>query len=329
MHEVPLLVAQEHIHLEASPGSGNTRTVGVLEHLPGLSKSPQYAEKTGAYGSFTGTSLPSGFSISSTGAPIGVGSDVFRSSEHLGRFAGSPIVEAGGNPEQPLGSRDSREHAGGSPTGSGKTQFENSGQYGPHVLEAQPSRFTIGTSESPVASLASVHLDAYPSSGNTRPVGALVNGPGLSKSPQSAEKIGAYGSFADTSLPSGFSISSTGAPIGVGSDVFRSSEHLGRLAGSPIVEAGGNPGQPLGSRDSREHAGGSPAGSAKAQFENSGQYGPHVLEAQPSRFTIGTSESPVASLASVHLDASPSSGNTRPVGALANGPGLSEATSIC
>ncbi|XP_054922473.1 uncharacterized protein [Dermacentor andersoni] len=313
------------VPLKASPSSGNTRAVGTLANVAGLNGPPPSTPRTAAYGSFIDTNLPSGFSVTNPGTPVGAGSYV-HSSKQLGDFLRSRIVGAGGTLAQPLNSRNSRENAGGSPASSGRIQLANNGLYRPQVLETKPSHFTVGTSNSPASPLPPAHIETSPSSRNARAVGALANVAGLNEPRPSATRNGAYGSFIDTSLPSGFSISNAGAPIGAGSDVFHSSKRFGGFGGSRIVRAGGTRGLPMRSSDSREGVGGSPASSTTTQVGNSGQYKPHVLERQPFHFTVGTSESPAdfkTSLPFVHIETS-SSGNAGGVDRLAEVPSLSK-----
>uniref|UniRef100_A0A131YCU7 TIL domain containing protein n=1 Tax=Rhipicephalus appendiculatus TaxID=34631 RepID=A0A131YCU7_RHIAP len=312
------------VHTEASPGSGHARAVGMLKQVPGL-RSPSLPQQgTRAYGFFTHTSLPSGFSISSVGTPIGAGSRIFRSSQYFRGPSTSRIVRAAGTHDRPSHTAEMHHNAGGPPVNMVRTKLQHSGHSALHVPRMKPFGFTDGISKShaPIKnSHVAINDQASPITGKVGAEHTLMMVPGVINPTQYPKRKEAYASFDHTNRPHGSSVS-TGAPIGAGANILRSAKLLGGSAKSGIMGATGIPGQPSFSEEAGVHTRGFPAIHPSAQFQNSGQYSAQFLGRHIAGYGSGILESSApatVSQPSVHVQAS-ASGNAGALSSLMNVP---------
>uniref|UniRef100_A0A131YFT4 Uncharacterized protein n=1 Tax=Rhipicephalus appendiculatus TaxID=34631 RepID=A0A131YFT4_RHIAP len=313
----PTAVVPSHpfVRVQTTSSTGINGAVGRLTNVPSSNNPSRVYQKTGAYGAFSHTSLPSGFSISSTGVPTGPGSKVFRASTYI---RGSPTAEnIGGAPILRQSARPNNvREKGFFPASNHKTQPQNSYHYGHPAIAIQPPGLAGGISESSTSMRAShpfMHVQAFPNTRNAGAVGILSKVPTLSDTHQSPQKTEAYGSFVHGSLPSGFSISSTGVPTGPGSQLFRASTHIRRFPSAGIIGAAATSGHPPRPGEIREHEG-FPATSPKTQMNNRYQYAPNAHRRQ----YLGLGEDILESSASpkhfhpiVPIQAAPGSGSAR------------------
>uniref|UniRef100_L7LYD0 Uncharacterized protein n=1 Tax=Rhipicephalus pulchellus TaxID=72859 RepID=L7LYD0_RHIPC len=302
-------------HVQSSPSTGNAGAAARLTNVPGLINPSQPSQHGGAYGSFIHTSLPSGFSISSTGVPTGPGSHVYRASTYKEASPTSGITGAATTIGEPTRPNEVREHEGLSASSS-RAEVLNGHQNAPHAHNIEPPRLGSGTSESSSTLKAShslVHTEASPGSGHARAVSVLKNAPGIRSPSLPRQRTGAYGFFAHTSLPSGFSISSRGTPIGAGSHIFRASKHFHSPSTSTIVGTTGTHDRASHTAEVHQHAGGSSASMVRTQLQYGGHSALHV-GMQPFAFTHGILQS-LAPIKNSHIaindQASPITGKDR------------------
>uniref|UniRef100_A0A224Y962 TIL domain containing protein n=1 Tax=Rhipicephalus zambeziensis TaxID=60191 RepID=A0A224Y962_9ACAR len=285
--------AHHFAHIEASPSITNAGTAGVLTNVPSLSNPSRPSQHRGAYGSFVHTSLPSGFSISSTGIPTGPGSHMYRASAHIQQSPTYGITGAAATLGKPTHSSEVSEH-GGLPASSPRGTVLNGHQYAPDAHKIEPPGLGSGTSESYATLKAShplVHTEASPGSRHARAVGVLKQVPGLRSPSLPQQGTGGYGFFTHTSLPSGFSISSIGTPIGAGSHIFRTSEYFRGPSTSRIVRAAGPHERPSHTAENHHYAGGSPVSTVRRKLQYGGHSALPVPGMKPFGYTDGISKS--------------------------------------